>query len=444
MSNTKSTKRALFSAVTAMLICVAMLIGTTFAWFTDSASTAVNKIQAGKLDVKLEMQTADGSWVDANGKILTWVRATSTGTELVDSSAILWEPGCTYSLQPIRLRNNGNLALKYKIVISGIQGSAKLNEAIEWTINDTNLAADHPLAAGESNTLTISGHMKEEAGNEYQGKFIDGIAITVVATQDTVEYDSEDNRYDAAAEYPVVANSQDAFAEAVSSATADAPVITVLSAGTYTLPTTSNAMANKDITITGSKDTVIDMKDVATGQNTSNAKLAFEGVKVEFANSNYMGIQHAEKVVYKDCTITGKQFMYANNVEFINCKFVNLTDYCVWTYGAKNITFTDCEFTTGGKAILVYNEQTTSSFVANVTLNNCTFNSDGTIANDKAAVETGSNGGNTETSNKYNITFNGCTINRFAANNSTSAAWGNKNSMDTDHLNVVIDGVDVY
>ena len=55
MNNTKTTKRALLSSVMAMLICVAMLIGTTFAWFNDSASTAVNKIQAGTLDVQLLM-----------------------------------------------------------------------------------------------------------------------------------------------------------------------------------------------------------------------------------------------------------------------------------------------------------------------------------------------------------------------------------------------------
>ena len=51
MNNKKTTKRALLSSVMAMLICITMLIGTTFAWFTDSASTAVNKIQAGTLDV---------------------------------------------------------------------------------------------------------------------------------------------------------------------------------------------------------------------------------------------------------------------------------------------------------------------------------------------------------------------------------------------------------
>ena len=195
MSNTKSTKRALFSAVTAMLICVAMLIGTTFAWFNDSASTAVNKIQAGTLDVQLLAE--DGTSLE--GQTLSWQKAAGH-----ESEEVLWEPGCTYKLQPIVIKNAGNLALKYKIVISGIQGDAKLNEAIEWTINDTALSADHLLAAGASDTLIISGHMKESAGNEYQGLSIDGISITVVATQDTVEYDSNNNTYDENAEYPVV------------------------------------------------------------------------------------------------------------------------------------------------------------------------------------------------------------------------------------------------
>ena len=74
MNNTKTTKRALLSSVMAMLICVAMLIGTTFAWFTDSASTAVNKIQAGTLEIELQYATAwdaewrTTAWADAEGR----------------------------------------------------------------------------------------------------------------------------------------------------------------------------------------------------------------------------------------------------------------------------------------------------------------------------------------------------------------------------------------
>ena len=198
MTNRKSTKRALLGSVMAMVLCMAMLVGATFAWFTDTASTGVNKIQAGNLDVALEMKDAAGQWVPAEGKMLDFVKAAA-------GEQVLWEPGCTYTLPELRVVNNGNLALKYKVVITGINGSAKLNEAIEWTIGDVAMGAEQHLAAGEGNAFTIKGHMKESAGNEYMNESIDGIAITVVATQDTVESDSFDKDYDAGAEYPVVA-----------------------------------------------------------------------------------------------------------------------------------------------------------------------------------------------------------------------------------------------
>ena len=200
MTNRKSTKRALLGSVMAMVLCMAMLVGATFAWFTDTASTNVNKIQAGNPDVALEMQNADGKWVSAEGKTLDFVKAADAKGE-----AILWEPGCTYELPALRIRNNGNLALKYKVAITGINGSAKLNTVIDWTIGDVAMGTEQHLAAGESNAFTIKGHMKESAGNEYMNESIDGIAITVVATQDTVESDSFNNQYDADAEYPVVA-----------------------------------------------------------------------------------------------------------------------------------------------------------------------------------------------------------------------------------------------
>ena len=196
MTNRKSTKRALLGSVMAMVLCLAMLVGATFAWFTDTASTGVNKIQAGKLDVALEMKDAAGQWVSAEGKTLDFVKAADAKGE-----AILWEPGCTYTLPEQRVVNNGNLALKYMIKITGIKGDAKLNEAIEWTIGDVAMGAEQHLKAGESNEFTIKGHMKESAGNEYMDLTISGISITVYATQDTVESDSFNNQYDKNAAY---------------------------------------------------------------------------------------------------------------------------------------------------------------------------------------------------------------------------------------------------
>ena len=196
MNNKRATKRALLTSVMALVMCVVMLVGTTFAWFTDTASTAVNKIQAGNLDIELEMKNASGGWDKAEGKTLQFKKAAGH-----EGEEVLWEPGATYELPELRIVNKGNLALKYKIQITGIQGDAKLNKAIDWTITHSNendkLAGDIngfeykmlPKAAGAadypSQTFTIKGTMKEEAGNEYQGLSIDGIGITVVATQYT-------------------------------------------------------------------------------------------------------------------------------------------------------------------------------------------------------------------------------------------------------------------
>lgn len=204
MTSPKNTKRAFAAGAVLLLLCVAMLIGTTFAWFTDTASTSVNKIQAGTLDVALEMKNPDynpkeeGSkeWISAEGKTLDFVK-----TEGHEDENILWEPGCTYTLPELRIANNGNLALKYKVLISGIKGDAKLNDAIEWTVDGLDIDAEVTLVPEATKEFTISGHMKETVGNEYQDLSIDGISITVVATQQTAEFDSYNNTYDEMATY---------------------------------------------------------------------------------------------------------------------------------------------------------------------------------------------------------------------------------------------------
>ena len=201
MTNSKSTKRALISSTLAILMCVAMLIGTTFAWFTDTASTGVNKIVSGNLKVDLQMQKTDGTWVSVKGGTLEFKKAPGAPAD----EKVLWEPGCTYELPQLRVVNNGNLALKYKVVVSGIQGSAKLNRVIDWTMKldgaDFIMGSEHSLAAKDNDTVdfdifTISGTMDKNAGNEYQGLSIDGITVTVYATQYTYENDSFSNTYD--------------------------------------------------------------------------------------------------------------------------------------------------------------------------------------------------------------------------------------------------------
>ena len=176
----------------------------------------MNKIQSGTLDIALEMKDNEGKWVSAEGKTLQFLVNGKIPAQKDDGTyeTILWEPGCTYELPQLRVRNNGNLALKYKVAITGIQGDTGLVKVIEWTVKngeaDYDLNAEHHLAAkttadAPADVFTISAHMQETAGNEYQNKSIENIAITVVATQDTVEYDSIDDQYDADAIYPVVA-----------------------------------------------------------------------------------------------------------------------------------------------------------------------------------------------------------------------------------------------
>ena len=297
MTNRKSTKRALLGSVMAMVLCLAMLVGATFAWFTDTASTGVNKIQAGNLDIEIQDET--GKAIDT----LAW--ATKDGTAFAeDGKTPLWEPGCTYTLPELRVINNGNLALKYKVTITGINGSAKLNEAIEWTIGDVAMGAEQHLKAGESNEFTIKGHMKESAGNEYMNESIDGIAITVAATQDTVENDSLGNTYDKDAKYPIVA--MDTLQELINNATE--PVSAKLEgniAGSLTVP------QGKDVTLDlngftltgGDSHAILNHGTLCIKDSSGNGKIVA-------SKANTSALRNAA-----DCVIDGGTFTRADGVD---------------------------------------------------------------------------------------------------------------------------------
>ena len=200
-NNQKATKRALLTSVMALVMCVVMLVGTTLAWFTDTASTGVNKIVAGNLKVDII-----GANSDSHIGTLNFTKAAGAEDE-----ELLWEPGCRYVTEGFRIANKGNLALKWKAQVNkgataANAGNFDLLDVIDFylvkgtgesqTETPLNEFTGNLKKTETSDVYYIKGVMQTTVGNDYQGLELSGITITVYATQDTVENDSFNNQYD--------------------------------------------------------------------------------------------------------------------------------------------------------------------------------------------------------------------------------------------------------
>ena len=129
MTNMKNTKKALISSAIALTLCFVMLLGTTYAWFTDSVTSAGNKIEAGTLDVDLLL------W---NGTEYVDIGANSdpifgTAGLAQDSLNTLWEPGKT-QVAYLAIKNNGSLALNYRVNLFVTDYTKNLYEVMEYAI----------------------------------------------------------------------------------------------------------------------------------------------------------------------------------------------------------------------------------------------------------------------------------------------------------------------
>lgn len=184
----KNTKRnVIVSAILTIALCVSLMVGGTYAWFTDAAKVNVNTIKSGKFDVTLQMLDGE-KWVDAEGKTLSFIR-----TDAEDEDNGLWAPGYKFKLPELRVVNNGNLKLKFNMTFNG-SANSKLLEVLAFNVKvDENapvavnvgedILADEVLAAGEMKEVAITGEFPETAGNAYQNLDVTNLAITVVATQ---------------------------------------------------------------------------------------------------------------------------------------------------------------------------------------------------------------------------------------------------------------------
>ena len=384
----KSKKSALLLSFTSLLLCFAMLAGSTFAWFTDTATTGVNQIKSGTLDVGLEMAIAwdnEGNptdWDNAEGQTLEFVKAAGAA----ENEAVLWEPGCTYKLPELRVVNKGNLALKYKVEITGIKGDAKLNEVIAWTIvgvegtnsnaifgEDGNPTGEYfLLPAGETTApLTIEGHMDQNAGNEYQNLTIDGIGITVLATQYTYEKDSISDQYDKDAAY-----AQGAYIVGLTDENGKTVTFDTLTAAAKAwreskdIVTSGNQFGYNTLNGTVDSITWVISGEVATGDgagvignNGAGQSILGGGYftpSVTVNNIIIKGVNDAKIAKTGDSYLVsavGKNVVY-ENITFVDTVRIDSNP--------ANLTFKNCTFEAGFR-------MPHSATNGNVTIENCTF-----------------------------------------------------------------------
>ncbi len=236
---------------------------------------------------------------------------------------------------------------------------------------------------------------------------------------------------------PYLVSSNDELAAALNAGKTDL----TLGTGVFVLP---NAAQGKTLTISGigePEDTVIAIETSGSYEGCNYAldgsTVVFENISINTTGTTYVGYARCN-ATYNNCVINNTYTLYGDST-FNDCTFNVSGDlYNIWTWGAPTATFNGCTFNSDGKALLLYGQVNTK-----LTLNDCVFNDNGGLTDLKAAVEIGNDYGKSYELIVNNTVVNGYEINDKGINTGTTL-WANKNSMGTDKLNVVVDGVDVY
>ena len=206
---------------------------------------------------------------------------------------------------------------------------------------------------------------------------------------------------------------------------------------------------SRKVTIVGDGTQTVDVaKNAAKAEGANHlnyqrgSTFTFENVTVENGTGTYDGIV-CDELIYRNCTIKGVTTLYGK-ATFIDCTFENemANQYSIWTWGGTDVKFEGCTFNTNGKAILLFGEEKTT----NLTVTGCRFNDRNNGTAGKAAIEIGE--ANYGKHNNFTVVISDSeVVTGFAINsngtNTGSKLWANKNSMDSEHLSVTIDGTKV-
>ena len=250
-----------------------------------------------------------------------------------------------------------SLVMMLSLLPTTVYATGDTGETKNAIVEETNTSDDNTVGGTTGNPELTS---EDEGGGG--ANVSDGETVTV-ATIGEAKYET-----------------LDAAIEAV----ADGQTI-VVNAGEYTLNGSLN-YTGKAFTIAAAEGADVSF-DMSAAVALHGAKITFNNVTFDYkTNGNYIGLQHADTLVYNNCTINGMVFLYAVNETFNSCTFnqTSADAYNVWTYGAQNVAFNGCTFNCVGKAVLVYNEGAIAK--TDLTVTNTEFNASAPVAG-KAAIE---------------------------------------------------------
>ncbi len=315
----KNIKSKLITSIAVLVGCVTLLVGTSFAWFTDSITNSNNKIQAGELKISAtayDLGTGGKSYTVSGingGKAFTF-EADGQDLATVNTPIISetdWEPGKT-SAKLLTVSNEDQLSAKIKLSFttageltdalwydfiqvtdSGVTGAFTQRDMS--TLSALASAMEFTLETNETLSFIFVYGMKTSAGNEYQGKEFTA-DVTILATQAAVEEDGFGNSdYDSGAEYPVTDN--EGLTSALNSADAGDKI--TLSSGNFTLANGVEIPEGVTISGNGAKNTTLTVPSTSSGTYTMGLIIDKPEVTISnitiapnsnISNENYAGV----------------------------------------------------------------------------------------------------------------------------------------------------------
>ena len=423
----KSTKKSLLLSTLSLILCFAMLLGTTWAWFTDEVTSGVNQIKAGNLDVELLHQGKnDSQAADVRGE-----------TKLFDDIT-LWEPGA-YVYETFTVKNVGNLALKYSMALNVASYTSyeghDLTEVLKvkvvdtaptsrpsytdgvaleaWSLNSANQPL-YPVGnvptgvtgAASEKTFTVVIYW-EPTDNDNLYNMNNGrpqplsvdLGVQLVATQLEYENDSFDNTYDhdadntlnpaakaetALASAVVVANQKTTFTAATVPAKGPNENTTVefeenaLVEGEYKLEVTTENNLFELKSENGDNAASIDLKLYDKDGALTTAFADGKKATITTYVTKGLTLTTGREVVYTGTDGKAQPTFISYNEETGELKFStnHFSEYQVDTTSAAYIKETDLAYGTFEKALIAANATKTPTTV--VMLNDCSYTTNGT------------------------------------------------------------------